>query len=90
MAETVTLTTPATNYSVVSLALFWEAAHIHVVIRSQNPSSLIDHHIFGAEATTLMIALNKADLSSNSLQRRILNKMIADGVIQGTISGTPD
>jgi hypothetical protein len=37
-----------------------------------------------------MAALNKADLSSNSLQKRVLQKLIDDGVIPGTVSGAPD
>lgn len=41
-------------------------------------------------ATTLMLALNKANLSTKSLHRRILERLVADGHIAGTISGTPD
>ena len=34
-------------------------------------------------------ALNTANLSVKSLQRRILEKLIADGKLSGAISGTP-
>lgn len=44
----------------------------------------------GTDATTLMVALNKANLSVKSLNRRIMEKAVADGMLTGTISGTPD
>ncbi len=44
----------------------------------------------GTAATTLIIALNKADLSVKSLHRRIMEQAISDGKLSGTISGTPD
>lgn len=45
---------------------------------------------WGDEAISLMNTLNKANLSTNSLHRRIMNKLIADGHIDGTIIGQPD
>jgi len=43
-----------------------------------------------ADAVNLMNALNTADLRNNSLRRRVLNKLLADGYLgSGTISGTP-
>lgn len=44
----------------------------------------------GATATTLMTALNKANCSITSMEKRILNQLIADGYISGTVSGNPD
>jgi hypothetical protein len=41
-------------------------------------------------AVTDMIALNKANLSTTSLQRRVMNRLTALGRLSGTISGTPD
>lgn len=42
------------------------------------------------EAEALIIALNKADLSTNSLERRALQHLISEGKIPAaTISGTP-
>ena len=37
----------------------------------------------------LLTGLNKADLSAKSLERRIYERLIADGVITGTIAGVP-
>lgn len=42
-------------------------------------------------ATDLMKVLNKANLTTKSLQRRILEKLAADGKLpEGTVDGTPD
>lgn len=43
----------------------------------------------GAQATTLMVALNKANLSVTSLQKRVLQQAVTDGKLPaGTVSGT--
>lgn len=44
----------------------------------------------GAPADTLIIALNKANLSTTTLNKRILDKLIADGVIAGVSAGAAD
>lgn len=43
----------------------------------------------GPEAVTLMLFLNTANLSTKSLHRRIMEKLLADGKLTGTISGAP-
>lgn len=44
----------------------------------------------GAPAVTLMTALNSANLSIKSLQRRVLEQAVTDGKLTaGTVSGTP-
>jgi hypothetical protein len=42
----------------------------------------------GADAIAMLNNLNTANLSSNSLRRRILTKLLTDGHIQGSLSGT--
>jgi hypothetical protein len=37
----------------------------------------------------LITALNKANLSTTSLERRILQRLIADGHLAGSVTGTP-
>lgn len=37
---------------------------------------------------SLIVALNKANLSTISLERRIINQLIASGHLTGTVSGT--
>lgn len=47
-------------------------------------------HWTGDTARTMMIALNKANLSSNSLHKRILDRLVQEGRLDGSVSGTPD
>jgi len=66
-----------------------EAATIKAAFRGDNGEyTSIEYE--GSMATTLMKALNKADLSVKSLQRRIMERAVSDGKLNGTISGTPD
>lgn len=44
----------------------------------------------GAEAKALIIFLNKADLRTNTLNKRILQKLIDEGRLQGSVIGDPD
>ena len=45
----------------------------------------------GSEANTIISQLNTANLSTISLQKRILSKMAQDGFLgAGTVTGTPD
>ena len=37
----------------------------------------------------LIISLNKANLSTTSLERRIINQLVSSGFLAGTVSGTP-
>ena len=94
MAEQITLVTPAvpqvlTDYQVVYLEFDWDEPRI--AIRLRGPSGeRIGHHYVGGTATTLMRMRNQVDLSTTSLQRRVLQRLVADGVISGAISGVPD
>jgi len=95
MVEQLDLTTPfdpipATNkWEVIGLNLQRKAATIVITLEGDGGDSF-KHVISGATATSLIVALNKADLSSNSLDRRIIQLLIDDGVFAGTISGAPD
>jgi hypothetical protein len=94
MAEIVTLTSPITppsltTYSVRMIQMDLDVPTIVIRLRGTN-GEIKTCSYAGATATTLMIALNKANLTSNSLQRRVLTQLIADGEISGTISGSPD
>jgi hypothetical protein len=87
----------ATNFRVTLLHLDWEAAQIIIRLREVSGGSIVtdgkivSHTYTGDTATTLMRQLNKVDLSSNSLHKRIMSRLQTDGVLgSGTISGTPD
>ena len=97
MAEKLSLTSPITlaapttsDYSVRSIYLGRDEQVIRVAVRDNN--HVVTTHVYeGAEATTLMTALNTANLSIISLQKRILNRLAADGKLPaGTVTGTPD
>lgn len=92
--EKITLTTPISttdliNYTVKRLDLNWSDAILHVDVLS-NIGKQFSHEYRGIDATNKMIALNKANLSVKSLHRRILEQLITDGILAGTVEGTPD
>ena len=77
------------NWKVVELLLQWNAAHICIVLSGPaNERREVNYN--GDVATSLMVALNKANLSVKSLHKRILEYLVADGKIAGTIIGTVD
>lgn len=92
MAETLTLTTPqsVTTYIIDMLKLSWTGASI-VVLLHDTQGDKYKASYSGQSATDLMVALNKANLTTNSLQKRILNQLVTDGKLPaGTVTGTPD
>lgn len=93
MAEKLDLTTPITrptnSFHVTYMGLDWKNARITIDLEGDDGSPL--HHTYeGAKATTLMTALNKANLSIKSLHRRIIEQLVTDGFLAGNISGAPD
>jgi hypothetical protein len=89
MAEIVTLGTPITDVTLVGLVLDWPGEQITVILGTEG-GGRINHELFGGEAVAFMRALNRADLSKKSLHRRVLEKLVAKGVLRGTVSGEPD
>jgi len=95
MAEKLDLTSAitapsVTDYRVSRLLLDWDGARIAVGLKGPN-GELRTEGYTGAAATNLMVTLNKANLSTTSLHKRVLNQLVADGKLPaGTVSGTPD
>lgn len=94
--ETITLTSPevqpqivTADYRVRRLVLDVEAPAIIIQVRGTNGEAK-EFSYQGATAQALLQALNTANLTTKSLQRRILEKLIADGKLVGTVTGTPD
>lgn len=92
--EQINLTAPITtpnlsDYRVVYLAFDWDHPSITITLRGTNGERK-NWSYSGATATTLMVALNKANLSVKSLHRRVIEQLQADGVLVGTIAGSPD
>lgn len=90
--ETLTIASPPpqqTTWRVNEVYFNWDAASIQIGLKGTNGEA--KHHGYsGAVAQSLLVALNKANLSTTSLHRRIIDRLIADGVIAGSVSGSPD
>ena len=97
MAEQIDLTAPydptpvtASKFVIARLDLNWRGASIVIEVYDSVSGLSRTFTYEGATATNLMVALNKANLSTKSLQKRVLEQLIADGKMAGTISGSPD
>lgn len=91
--ERLTLTTPIarpsqTQYRLSSLFLDWDHAEITVTLTGQQAGDVITRRYQGATATAFMVALNKANLATRSLSQRIFDRLIADAVLAGSVTGT--
>jgi hypothetical protein len=106
VAERIDLTTPipsAANWVVQSLNLARgmtasggvitsvpATSRITVVLLAPNGQTFL-WEWSGTTADTLIVALNKVNLTPpNTLNKRILDRLISDGVIFGTSTGTAD
>lgn len=102
--EELTLTDPivvpekVTNkYKVINLTLDWEARYgvssengLVLITLKDNNDERTQYHYEGDEAIDLMKWLNTANFTTNSLHKRILQKLSNDGFLPGTVTGTPD
>jgi len=87
--ERVNLTTPIRELHISRLRLDWDNAIIAIAVGDANGA--LQHFTYeGDIARALMVALNKTDLSLKSLQHRVLDRLVADGKLVGTVIGTPD
>lgn len=94
--ESITLLTPevtapktTTDYKVMLLLLDFEGGQIVAQLRGTNGEKR-EFRYEGSDALALLTALNKANLTTQSLQKRILLRLIADNKISGNVTGTPD
>ena len=88
-------------YRVAGLWLDWDGRTFYVVLLGDNDTERQETYRDGQDemgndlpgstiATDRMRALNRANLTNKSLQRRIMEMLISDGRLDGSISGTPD
>lgn len=94
MAETLVLAAPevhtVTQYSVQTLLLAVDTPLLRAVLVDEN-GVRSSYEYTGPLALSLIIQLNKADLSTISLNKRILQRLVVDGKLPtGTVTGTPD
>lgn len=99
MSEIVTFNSavdpPKTVFRVALLSLDWLNSKIDIHIREWDGTKYGDRVIIanytGPTATSFMIFLNKANLTTQSLHQRIITRLLADGLIpSGTSSGSVD
>ena len=96
MPEQLTLTDPevtppkvTTDYRVVFVQKDVEAKRFIVRVRGTN-GEVKEFREDDDAAITVIKALNKSNNSVKSEQKRILEKLVADGKLNGTVEGTPD
>jgi hypothetical protein len=66
-----------------------EPGFINIQLKDNNNEPLT-HNYYGTQAVNLIKTLNTANLTTKSMHKRILEKLANDGVIPGTVTGTPD
>jgi len=87
--EKVTLTTPISEFEITFVSLDWTNEQVYIVYKNELGHK--DHvRITGAPALTMLNEMNKADHTVTSIHKVCLEKLNDDGVLVGTISGTPD
>ena len=96
MAEILTLTTPITpptnsTYTIDRITIDVIALSIMVQLLGTNGEALSKVYDSTTNPTgaTLLHALNTGNFSVNSLMKAVYNRLIADGVLTGSVSGTP-
>lgn len=92
--EDLTLTTlevkpDISSYRVSQLNLDWDAPQITIVLLASSGERRSFVYTDDA-ALTLMRQLNKANLSTVSLHKRILEKLVTDGLLAGLVTGAAD
>ena len=101
MAEDYTFPAPvqvdpgAARFRIASLVFDWQRAVVAITLREWDGTGFLGRQVYavyeGAVATTMMVGLNKVNLTTRSLHQRVLDRLIADGKIPaGTIAGTVD
>jgi hypothetical protein len=103
MAEYLELTNPkvtpevvTSKYRVIGLILNWLPAPAPVAVcfvqvkLQDEHGAPFEHRYDGQVAIDLIKWLNTANFSTNSMHKRILQKLSTDGVLPGTVAGAPD
>jgi hypothetical protein len=85
------------RYRVVALTLNLEAAStpssapgLILIDLRDNLGVRSSYRYEGQTATDMIKFLNTANLTTKSMHKRILERLSADGLLVGTVTGTPD
>ncbi len=88
---TVSETRTTTYYEIDTVTLSVRAKSVYVVLVGQNGE--VKTKVYDATTTptgaTLLTSLNTSNNSTISLMKRVYTRLVTDGVITGTVSGTP-
>lgn len=105
MAESITLTTPISGQASISvlrpclLILDAMRGRVTIQLREWVAGEFVEDGRFREftydSSTTptgasLIVSLNKANLSTTSLEKRIMNQLLTSGFVAGTVGGTVD
>jgi len=101
MAEQVTLPVPTTKtrtrWKLEALVLNIARQRIEVLLTDDNGEYLTAAYPTPAPegssqptGATLLTTLNTANLTTNSLIKRVFTRLITDGYITGSVTGTPE
>jgi hypothetical protein len=83
------------NYKVTKLHIETTPAYIEIETMDNLGNKVTNSYTStpsptGATAASLLSTLNRGNFSVNSLQKQIINKLVADGYLPaGTVSGVP-
>lgn len=94
MAEQLDLTVPEpqptlTHYRVAQVQLRLLPSPLVQIVVTNNAGGTIVQVYEGSTAQQMLSALNTANFTSTSFAKTILNRLVTDGVLSGTVSGTP-
>lgn len=103
MAEYLELTDPVvtpavttSKYRVIRLSLNWypnpapvEHSHVDIGLQDEHGAPF-DHRYTGQQAIDMMKWLNTANFSTTSMHKRILQTLSNQGILPGTVTGTPE
>jgi len=76
-----------TFYRPTALHLDWENARIKVILKGDHGEY---KSVVYENALMELKALNTANFTTNSLHKRLLQKLLTDGHLAGNIAGVPD
>lgn len=76
------------TYEVQELYLNWAGKLVRVVLQDSSGARPV-YEFTGDEALNLMRILNTANLTNNSLHKRILTYLTNQGLLAGAITGVP-
>jgi hypothetical protein len=77
------------KYKVVSLTMNHESQLFGIQLKD-NLGGMFAHQYVGQEAVDYIKFINTANFTTKSLHKRVLEKLAADGVLPGTVTGAPD